>query len=125
MTENELATIIIGCAITVHKTIGPGLLEPAYKECLCKELLKTGIEVEKDKMFPLVYEGVKIENGGKIDMIADNKVVIAVKTTESITDIHVAQTLTLLRLSGCKLGLVINFNSLRLKDGIKRVVNNL
>ena len=125
MTENELATIIIGCAITVHKALGPGLLEPAYKECLCRELMKSNIEIEKEKLFPLVYDGVKIENGGKIEIIAENKVVIAVKTAENINEFHVAQTLTLLRLSECKLGLVINLNSLRLKDGIKRVVNNL
>jgi GxxExxY protein len=125
MTENELATIIIGCAIKVHKALGPGLFEPAYKECLFQELLKANMLAEKDKLLALVYEGVKIDSGGKVDMIAENKVIITVKTVESITDFHVSQTLSLLRLSGCKLGLIINFNSLKLKDGIKRVVNNL
>ena len=125
MTEIELATVIIGCAIKVHKALGPGLFEEAYKECLFQELIKANMLAEKEKLMSLVYEGVKIENGGKVDLMAENKVVISVKTVDSITEFHVAQTLTLLRLSGCKLGLIINFNSLKLKDGIKRVVNNL
>jgi GxxExxY protein len=125
MHENELSEIIIGSAIKVHKALGPGLLESAYEECLNYELKKSGLKVDKQKALPLVYEEIKLDCGYRIDLMVENKVIIEVKSVEALNDIFLAQVLTYLKLSNCKLGLLINFNVLRLKDGIKRVVNNL
>ena len=125
MHENELSEIIIGCAIKVHKALGPGLLESAYEECLFYELGKSGLKVGKQCALPLVYEEVKLDFGYRVDLFVENKVVIEVKSVEALNDIFLAQVLTYLKLSNCKLGLLINFNVLRLKDGIRRVVNNL
>jgi GxxExxY protein len=125
MHENELSEIIIGSAIKVHKALGPGLLESTYEECLNYELKKSGLKVDKQKALPLVYEEIKLDCGYRIDLIVENKVIIEVKSVEALNDIFLAQVLTYLKLSNCKLGLLINFNVLRLKDGIKRVVNNL
>jgi GxxExxY protein len=125
MTENELSNIVIGCAIKVHSALGPGLLESAYQECLFYELRKAGLQVEKQKALPLVYEDVKLECGYRVDLLVEGKLIIEIKAAEGITDIHLAQVLTYLKLSGCKLGLLINFNVVQLKQGIKRVVNNL
>ena len=125
MTENELSNAVIGCAIKVHSALGPGLLESAYQECLFYELCKYGAFVEKQKPLPLVYQEVRLECGYRIDLFVERKLVIEVKSVEALTDIHLAQVLTYLKLSGCKLGLLINFNVVRLKDGIKRVVHNL
>lgn len=124
MNENELPEIIIGCAIKIHKGLGPGLLESAYEECLHYELAKTGLVIERQKPLPLVYEGVKLECGYRIDLMVSKKVIIEIKAVESLGDIHLAQILTYLKLSGCKLGLLLNFNVLKLKEGIRRVVNN-
>ena len=125
MHENELSEVIIGCAIKVHKTLGPGLLESAYEECLFYELGKSGLKVDKQRALPLVYEEVKLDFGYRVDLFVENKVVIEVKSVEALNDIFLAQVLTYLKLSNCKLGLLINFNVRRLKDGIRRVVNNL
>lgn len=125
MTENEIAEKIIGCAIKVHRTLGPGILESAYVECLYYELVKNQLFTEKQKALPLVYEEIKLECGYRIDLMVENKVIVEVKAVQDLDDIHLAQILTYLRLSNCKLGLLINFNSLKVKDGIKRVVNNL
>jgi GxxExxY protein len=125
MTENELSNKIIGCALRVHKALGPGLLESAYEECLYYELMKDELTVEKQKPLPLVYEEVKLECGYRVDLLVGGKVIIEVKSVDGINDVHLAQVLTYLRLSGCKLGLLINFNVTQLKNGIKRVVNNL
>jgi GxxExxY protein len=125
MTENDIAEKIIGCAIKVHKVLGPGLLESAYVECLYYELVKIHLFTERQKSLPLVYEEIKLECGYRIDLMIENKVIIEVKAIQDLDDIHLAQILTYLRLSNCKLGLLINFNSLKVKDGIKRVVNNL
>jgi len=105
--------------------LGPGLLESAYQECLCYELAKTGLKVEKQKPLPLVYQAIKLECGYRIDIMIESKLILEIKSVESLTDIHLAQLLTYLRLKHCKLGMLLNFNVLRLKDGIKRVVNNL
>jgi GxxExxY protein len=123
MKENELATKIIGAAMGVHTKLGPGLLESSYKECLFYELKKLGLEVEKEKAVPLVYEEVKLECGYRIDILVNKKVVIELKSVEVLNDIHLAQTLTYLRHSETKLGLLINFNVPRLKEGIRRVIN--
>ena len=125
MTENEIATIIIGCAIDVHKALGPGLLESAYQECLYYKLQKEGLHVVKEKAMPLVFEDVQLECGYRIDLLVENKVVIELKSVEELNKVHIAQTLTYLKLGDYKLGLLINFNVAMLKHGIKRVVNKL
>ncbi len=107
----------------IHTALGPGLLESAYKECLFYELLKDSMSVEKEKPLPLVYEEVKLECGYRIDLFVEGSVVVDVKSVESSHDIHLAQTLTYLKLAKRKTGLLLNFNVLRLKEGIKRVVN--
>ena len=123
MSENEISKIIIGCALVVHKQLGPGLLESAYKECLFYKLQQEGLCVEKEKPMPLVFEDVKLECGYRIDLLVENKVVIELKSVESLTDVHLAQTLTYMKLGDYKLGLLINFNVALLKQGIKRVIN--
>ncbi len=125
MIENEISEKIIGCAIEVHKSLGPGLLESAYLECLFYELRKAGLMVEKQKPLPLIYKEVKLDAGYRIDILVENKVVIELKSVDALNEIHTAQVLTYLKLSGCKLGLLMNFNVLRLVDGIKRLVLKL
>lgn len=125
MKENDLSHLIIGIAIDVHNALGPGLLENAYQECLYYKLSKEGLKVEKEKVMPLIYEDVKLDCGYRIDLLVEDKVVIEIKSVEELNDIHLAQTLTYLKLGKYKLGLLINFNVLLLKHGIKRVVNGL
>lgn len=125
ITENEISEKIIGCAIEVHKSLGPGLLESAYVECLFYELQKAGLYVEKQKPLPLIYKEVRLDAGYRIDLIVEHKVIIEVKSVEFINDIHIAQVLTYLKLSDSRLGLLMNFNVLRLVDGLKRLVNKL
>jgi GxxExxY protein len=125
MTENEISEKIIGCAIQVHRELGPGLLESSYEECLYYELFQSGLYVEKQKPLPLAYKEVKLDCGYRIDLIVERKVIIEVKSVEALNDIHLAQVLTYLKLSNCKLGLLMNFNVLLVKDGIKRIVNKL
>lgn len=127
MTErerlNKITERIIGAAIRVHRTLGPGLLESAYVTCLAYELKRAGFDVEEQKPLPLVYEEVKLECGYRIDLMVEHSVVVEVKPVEALAPVHEAQTLTYLRLSGCKLGLLINFNVAVLKDGIRRFIN--
>lgn len=123
MTENEISNKIIGSAIEVHKLLGPGLLESAYRECLYYELLKNGFDVEKEKPMPIVYKEIKLDHGYRMDLLVDRKVVIEIKTIEAFADVHTAQVLTYLRLGNYKLGLLINFHVALLKDGIKRIIN--
>ena len=125
MTENEISKIIVDCAFKVHRALGPGLLESSYEECLFYELGKRNLKVEKQKALPLIYEEVKLNVGYRIDLIVEDKVIVELKSVESINDVHLAQVLTYLKLSECKLGLLINFNVALIKYGIKRVVNNL
>jgi GxxExxY protein len=125
MHENVISEKIIGLAIEIHKSLGPGLLESAYKECLLYKLKKAGIFSEKEKPIPLIFEEVKLECGYRIDILVEHKVVIEIKSVEALNDIHLAQTLTYMKLGDYKLGLLINFNVLMLKTGIKRVVNKL
>ncbi len=124
MTENEITEVVIGCAIKVHRSLGPGLLESACEECMDYELRKTILEIERQKPLPLVYEEVKLDCGYRLDFMVNEKVIIEIKSVEALNDIHLAQILTYLRLSGCKVGLLINFNVLKLTNGLKRVVNN-
>ena len=125
MKENEISERIIGCAIEVHKSLGPGLLESAYLECLFYELQQAGLSVEKQKPLPLIYKDVKLDAGYRLDLIVEGKVIIELKSVEALNEIHIAQLLTYLKLSGCKLGLLMNFNVLRVIDGLKRLVNKL
>jgi len=125
MDEDTLSNAIIGIAIEVHKTLGPGLLEHVYTECLYYKLQKEGFAVEKEKPLPIVFEDVKLECGYRIDLLVENKVLLEIKSVKALDDIHLAQTLTYLRLGQFKLGLLMNFNTTLLKNGIKRVVNNL
>lgn len=125
MNENELSHLILQCAFTVHTELGPGLLESAYEECLFYELQQNGLYVEKQKSLPLIYKEVKLEAGYRLDLIVNNKVIVEIKAVESLNDIHLAQVITYLKLSGCKLGLLLNFNVKSLKQGIKRVVNQM
>ena len=123
MTENEISKIVFESALKVHKNLGPGLLESAYEECLFYELKKSNLIVEKQKALPLIYEEVKLDVGYRIDIIVENKFIIEVKSVESLNEVHLAQVLTYLRLSNCKLGLLINFNVKLLKDGVRRIIN--
>jgi GxxExxY protein len=123
MNENELSNRIIGLAIDIHNSLGPGLLESAYKECLYYRLTKEGFLVEKEKPMPLVYEKVKLDCGYRIDLLVEKKVVIEIKSVECLNDVHFSQTLTYLKLGKFKLGLLINFNVSLLKEGIKRIIN--
>jgi GxxExxY protein len=123
MTENEISKIVFECALKVHKNLGPGLLESVYEECLFYELKKSNLIVEKQKALPLIYEEVKLDVGYRIDIIVENKFIIEVKSVESLNEVHLAQVLTYLRLSDCKLGLLINFNVKLLKEGVRRVIN--
>ena len=122
MTENEISKIILDCAFKVHTALGPGLLESAYQECLAYEIIKKGLKVEKEKPLPLVYEEVKLNCGYRIDLLIENKVVVELKVVEAFRDVHIAQTLTYMKLSGCKLGLLLNFYTKSLKNGIKRLI---
>jgi GxxExxY protein len=125
MTENELSNRIIGLAIEVHSVLGPGLLESAYKECLYYKIGKSGLYVEKEKPMPLIFEEVKLDCGYRIDLLVGNKLVVEIKSVEALNDVHLAQTLTYMKLGNYKLGLLLNFNVVKLKEGIKRVVNGL
>lgn len=125
MTENELSTIIIGLAIEVHKQLGPGLLESSYEHCLAYELRANGLNVKQQVALPIVYKEVKLDAGYRIDLLIEDKVIIEIKVVDALADIHTAQLLTYLKLKDLKLGLLINFNTLLLKTGIKRIVNNL
>jgi GxxExxY protein len=125
MNENEISKEILNSAFKVHSALGPGLLENAYQECLFYELLKSGLFVEKEKPLPLIYEEVSLEIGYRVDLLVESKVIIELKSVVALNDLHLAQILTYLKLSDCKLGLLINFNVKSLKFGIKRVVNGL
>lgn len=123
MTENEISKIVFDAALKVHQALGPGLLESAYEECLFYELKKSGLFIEKQKPLPLVYEEVKLEAGYRVDIFIENKFIVEIKAVDALNDIHLAQLLTYLKLSNCKLGLLINFNVPLIKNGIKRVIN--
>lgn len=120
---NDLTSSVIESAIKVHKVLGPGLLESSYKECLAYELNKKGLFVEKEKPVPLIYEEVKLECGYRLDLLVDNRLILEIKSVDAIADIHIAQTLTYMKLKNKKFGLLFNFNVVLLKDGIKRLIN--
>ena len=123
--ENRIAREIYFCALKVHRTLGPGLLESAYEECLCYELRKEGFLVEKQKPLPLIYEEIRLDVGYRIDLLVENCVFVEVKAVEALSEIHTAQILTYLKLTNCKLGLLINFNVVLIKNGVKRIANGM
>ena len=122
LTNYELTQKVIGCAMKVHSGLGP-LLESAYQECLCFELLRSGLYVEKQKPMPLIYSEVKLDCGYRVDIMVERRLILEIKSVEAINDIHLAQVLTYLRLANCRLALILNFNVLHLREGIRRVVN--
>lgn len=125
MEINLITEQIIGAAISVHRELGPGLLESTYESCMLYELAYRGLTVERQKAMPLIYHGVHIGSGYKIDLFVNQQVVVELKAMDRLDPVHTAQILTYLKLSGCKVGLIINFNVALLKDGIKRFVNGL
>ncbi len=122
MDIEKVFKIVLDCSFKVHTELGPGLLESAYERCLYYELKQNGLKVEEQKALPLVYHDVKLDAGYRIDLLVDNKVIVEIKSVDALADIHMAQILTYMKLSGCKLGLLVNFNVKHLKDGIKRVI---
>ena len=125
MSEDEIAKIVFESALKVHKALGPGLLESAYEECLFYELKKTGLFIEKQKTLPLIYEEVRMDVGYRIDLMVENKLILEIKSVESLNDVHFAQLMTYLKLTNCRLGMLMNFNVNLIKNEIKRIVNNL
>ncbi len=123
--EDKLSREIIGAAIEVHKYLGPGLLESAYEECLCRELSLRDLPFERQKAVPVEYKGVKLDCGYRLDVVVDKLVVLELKAINALESIHDAQLITYLKLTGLKLGILINFNVPVLKNGIKRIVNGL
>ena len=121
--ENEISSKVIGAAITIHKELGPGLLESTYEICLAYELREMGLTVKQQQALPVVYKNVKLDAGYRIDLLIENKVIVEIKSVEALADIHTAQLLTYLKLKDVKLGLLINFNEVLLKNGIKRILN--
>ena len=122
MEINQITHEILDSAYKVHSALGPGLLESSYQACLVYELKKKGLHVETEKPLPLIYEDVFMECGYRIDILVENKVVVELKTVEAFADVHIAQVLTYLKLSGCKVGLLLNFYTKSLKEGIKRLI---
>lgn len=124
MTQNELSSIVIGCAIEVHSNLGPGLLESVYEACLFYELKKIGLNVKQQEPLPVFYKGIEIPIGLKLDLLIENKLIVEIKSVKELQDIHTAQLITYLKISNIELGLLLNFNETRVKNGIKRIVNN-
>jgi GxxExxY protein len=125
MSENDIATAVIGSCIKIHRKLGPGLLESAYQKCLFYELQKQGLKVETEKNMPITYEELVVETGYRIDLLVEDKVVIELKSVIDMTPVHWAQVMTYLKMGNYKLGLLINFNEPLLKDGVHRIVNKL
>jgi GxxExxY protein len=122
MHENEIAKIVFESGLKVHRALGPGLLESSYEECLYYELVNMGLAVEKQKPLPVIYENVRLDTGYRVDFWIEEKVIIEIKSIECLMPIHTAQVLTYLKWSSCKLALLINFNVVLFKDGVKRII---
>ena len=122
ITENDIARIVFESGLQIHKILGPGLLESAYEECLYFDLVNAGLKVEKQKSLPLIYKEIKLDAGYRVDFLIENKVIVEIKSIETLHPIHTAQVLTYLKLSECKLALLINFNVSLFKDGVKRII---
>jgi GxxExxY protein len=123
MTENEISKVVVESSLSIHRTLGPGLFENTYRECLYHELQNRGLQIEKDKPVPLIYRDQKFDLGYKIDLLVEDKFIIEVEAVETLNDVHLANVRTYLKLSNCKLGMLINFNVALIKHGIKRVMN--
>jgi len=121
---NQLTEAIIGAAIEVHRNLGPGLLESTYEACLGFELAERGLNVEAQKPLPVIYKDVHLDAGYRLDLLVEDRVIVEIKAVDNLAPIHQAQLLSYLKLSGCKVGLLINFNVQLLKNGIKRVINS-
>ena len=122
MVDNQITELILKCAFAVHTTLGPGLLEASYKACLAYELRENGLFVEIEKPMPLNYKEIKLDIGYRLDMLVEKKIVVEIKTVDAFNQLHVSQILTYLRLSNCKVGLLLNFKETSMKNGIKRVM---
>jgi len=122
MQVNDITRKILECAYNVHSALGPGLLESVYEECLYYELREMGLSVERQKTFSVSYKTLEIKTGFRADLVVEKQIIVEIKSVKAIEDVHIAQLLTYLKLSGCKVGLLINFNVKSLKDGIKRVI---
>jgi GxxExxY protein len=125
MTENDIATLALDISFKIHRQYGPGLFESVYEEIFCHEWAKTGIHFKRQIGVPLIHEDIRMEVGFRADVILDDKVILEIKSIEALADIHFKQVLTYLKLTNLKLGLIVNFNVVLLKDGIKRVANNI
>ena len=125
MNQEDVATIIIDAALKVHRSLGPGLFESAYQLCLAYELRQRGLQVECEVALPIIYEGIKIEAGYRIDMVIENQIIIENKTVEQLLPIHEAQIMTYMKLSKTQIGFLINWNVRLIKNGIKRIVSNV
>jgi len=125
MTENEIAKIVVDCCFKIHTTLGPGLFESVYERALIYELEKRGLNFEQQKGIPVYYDNIKMEMGFRADIIVENKVILELKSQEVLAPVHSKQLLTYLRITGLKLGLLINFGEALIKNGIHRIVNNL
>ncbi|HFK5571070.1 GxxExxY protein [Elizabethkingia meningoseptica] len=125
MNENELSRIVFDLGLKIHKKLGAGLFESVYEECLFYEINNYGLQVERQKYLPIIYENLLIEKAFKIDLMVENKLILEIKAVDFLNDIHRAQVLTYLKMTGCKLGLLLNFRTDVFKDGIKRVINGI
>jgi GxxExxY protein len=125
VNENELSKLIIGAAIEVHRNLGPGLLESAYEACLAREFALRGIPFEQQRPMPVVYKGENVECGYRLDFLVGGCVIVELKAVDKVTPVHEAQVMTYLKLSGCKLALILNFNVKQMRYGIKRIALNL
>ena len=125
MTENEISNKVIGCAIAVHKALGPGLLESAYEECLAAEMEEQGLAFERQKPVPVIYRRVKLDRGYRVDFVVEQKLVVDLKVIEAVPPVMYSQVLTYIRFLDKRLGLLMNFHLERLAEGIRRIVNNL
>ena len=123
MEVNQITETIIGCAIKVHRALGPGLLESTYAACVCYELIEAGLNVKQQVPLPLIYKEIHMEIGYRLDLLVESVVVVEIKSVEALTDVHTAQVLTYIKLSNAKVGLLMNFNVLKLTDGIKRLIS--
>ena len=125
MTENEISKIVVDCCFKIHTTLGPGLYESVYEKVLCYELNKRGLKIKRQQILPVIYDGIKIKTGFRTDIIVEDKVILELKSVENLQPVYSKQLLTYLKLSGMKLGLLINFSESLIKNGIHRIVNNL
>ena len=125
MNENEIGEILLGAAMKVHSALGPGLLESAYETCLVHEIGQRGLNVKRQVVLPLIYDGIKLDAGYRLDLLINDLVIVELKSVEKFLPLHTAQLLSYLRLSGLKLGYLLNFNVIHMRDGVKRIVNGM